>query len=504
MIQKRRVLINAISSIIQVVIIGVAMVVLYRFLLNTIGVEKLGVWSVVLSTTSVAAIANLGLSASVVKFVAKYTARDQEQTVVDVIQTVVISTAISVGIFLIAVYPFAGWLLSRVVPGDALRDALAILPYSLISLWVMIIVSVFQAGLDGYHRIDLRSMLLVASVVVHLILCFTLVPTHGLMGLAYAQVTKVGVLLIATWCTLKQLIPKLPFVPYRWNRKLFQEMVGYGLNFQVASISQLLYDPMVKVLLTNFGGLAMTGFYEMASRMVLQFRAVLVSTNQVLVPTIADLQEKNPESIQKVYKDSYSLLFYIATPFFLAIIAIAPVVSQLWLGVYESTFVVFSTLLALGWLLNTLTAPAYFANLGIGKLYWNTIGHVAIAVLNLGLGWFLGNIYGGVGVVLGWVISLAAGSSIIAVSYHYRYRISMSELLPKESRGVMLASFCALAISLGLYYELSYKLTSLAIATIVILVFLAIIIVPLWYHPMRKRLLGWIMGELLKRKSIAQ
>jgi O-antigen/teichoic acid export membrane protein len=155
--------------------------------------------------------------------------------------------------------------------------------------------------------------------------------------------------------------------------------------------------------------------------------------------------------------------------------------------------------LALGWLLNTLTAPAYFANMGIGTLRWNTIGHVIIGVLNLGLGLLLGSIYGGIGVVLGWVISLALGSSVVTLSYHYRYRISMNELLPKESRAVVLASFCALAVSLVLYYMLSYKLTSLAIATIITLVFLAIAVIPLWYHPMRKRLTGWVTNELLNR-----
>jgi O-antigen/teichoic acid export membrane protein len=503
-IQKRRVLINAASSIIQVVAISVALFILYRFLLDTIGVEKLGVWSVVLATTSVAAIANLGLSASVVKFVAKYVARRQEQTVVDVIQTAAISTGVAVGFLLIAVYSFAGWLLSLVAPSDALRDALCILPYGLIALWVMIIASVFQAGLDGYHRIDLRSMLLIASVMFHLVLCFVLVPIHGLMGLAYARVAQVSVLLIATWLLLKRLIPKLPFVPCRWNRKLFQEMVGYGLNFQVTSISQLLCDPLVKVLLTKFGGLAMTGFYEMASRMVLQFRMVLVSANQVLVPTIADLQEKDPEAIQKVYKDSYNLLFYIAVPFFLIIIALTPIISQLWIGTYESTFVSFSMLLALGWLLNTLTAPAYFANLGIGKLRWNTIGHVTTAVLNLGLGLLLGSTYGGMGVVSGWVISMVVGSFIITISYHYRYGMSMIELLSKEGIGIMSAAICALGVSLALYYELNDKLTPLTMATVVVLVFLGIVFIPLWYHPMRKRLTRWITNELLNGKLTAR
>ncbi|MCI0564878.1 MAG: oligosaccharide flippase family protein, partial [Nitrososphaera sp.] len=349
MIEKRQVLRNAASSVIQVLTISAVLFILYGFLLHTIGVERLGVWSVVLAGASIASIANLGFSASVVKFVAKYAARRQEQTVVDVIQTAAISLSILVGLLLTVVYPFAGWLLTVVVPSEGVTEALVILPYGLISVWIMIIASVFQAGLDGRQRIDLRSMLLIAGAIFHLILCFVLVPAYGLVGLAYAQVAQAAALLIATWLMLRRVIGELPVVPYRWNPSLFREMVGYGLNLQAVSISQLLYDPITKSLLTKFGGLAVTGFYELASRMILQLRALLVSANQVLVPTIADLQERDPQIIQTVYKESYMLLFYISVPLFSIIIALTPVISQLWIGEYENTFVIFSILLALGW-----------------------------------------------------------------------------------------------------------------------------------------------------------
>ena len=59
-------------SLVQVVLVGISLFILYRFLLRSIGIERMGVWSVVLATTSVANVANLGISASVVRFVAKY------------------------------------------------------------------------------------------------------------------------------------------------------------------------------------------------------------------------------------------------------------------------------------------------------------------------------------------------------------------------------------------------------------------------------------------------
>lgn len=499
--QNRQVLINAIMSVAQVIVVAGVLFILYRFLLNTIGIEQLGVWSVVLATTSFASIANLGLSASVVKFVAKYLARGEEETVAGVIQTSAISIGIVIGLVLLMAYPFANWLLSLIIPVANIKEALSILPYALLSLWIMVIASVFQAGLDGYQRIDLRSILLMASALIHLILCFMLVPTYRLMGLAYAQVVQTCLVLIGSWLMLKRHLLLLPVIPYQWNRKLFREMVGYGLNFQVISISQMLYDPITKVLLTKFGGLAMTGFYEMASRMILQLRALLVNANQVLVPTIADLQEKSQGIIQKVYKDSYRLLLYIALPLFSAIIAFTPLISQVWIGHYENIFVRFSTLLAIGWFLNTLTAPAYFANLGIGELRWNTIGHVIIAVSNFGLGWLLGSIYGGTAVVVAWVFSLIIGSIIIPVSYHYRHKIPIIKLLPKENINIGLASIVALSVSLLSYYNLNDKLVLSATAAVLVLVFFVTMGIPIWFHPMRKHMMRWVTDELLKRPS---
>src|SRR2546428_8037468 len=157
--QNRKILINAIMSVVQVIVISCILFILYRFLLDTIGIEQLGVWSVVLATTSVAQVANLGLSASVVKFVAKYAARGQDETVAYVVQTSVISLGVLIGLVLSIVSPFISLLLSMVVPIANLNEALSILPYALASLWMMVLSSVFQSGLDGYQRVDLRSIL---------------------------------------------------------------------------------------------------------------------------------------------------------------------------------------------------------------------------------------------------------------------------------------------------------------------------------------------------------
>ncbi|SNQ60934.1 hypothetical protein [Candidatus Methanoperedens nitratireducens] len=173
----------------------------------------------------------------------------------------------------------------------------------------------------------------------------------------------------------------------------------------------------------------------------------------------------------------------------------------MWIGYYEATFVLFSILLSVGWFLNTLSAPAYFANLGIGELRWNTVAHIVIAALNLGLGLLLGSIYGGKAVVAAWVFSLIIGSSIIPISYHHRHNISRAELLPKESAFVAFASIIGISTSLLLYYQLFDKLTPLIGAITLFIIFLLILVIPIWLHPMRKRLIGWVTFELFKKQQ---
>ena len=500
-IQKQQVFINAIMSIGQVIVVSGIFFILYRFLLETIGAEQLGIWSVVLAMTSVAGIANLGLSGSVVKFVAKYVARGEDKNIAGVIQTAIISIGVFVGLILLIAYPFVSWMLDLVMPSSSFKEGLSILPYALISLWIMTFFSILQSGLDGYQKIDIRSVIFMIGALFHLILAFILVPSYGLMGLAYARVIQSIVLLIGSWFVIKRFIPGLPVLPYRWDRKLFREMIGYGLNFQVISITQMLCDPTTKALLSKFGGLSMVGFYEMANRLILQLRALIVNANQVLVPTIADLQERNPNLIQNVYKDNYRLMFYIALPFYSIIIAFTPFISEIWIGHYEHTFVIFSILLAVNLFINTLSVPSYFSYLGIGELKWNTLGHVITAIMNAILGFTVGYIFGGTGVVIAWVFSSITGSLMIVISYHYRYKIPLRELLPRESAGLVIACLTATAFALLIYCQASHNFTIIITISMAILAFSIIVFIPFWHHPMRKRLMGWIINDLLNKKQ---
>lgn len=493
---------NAASSVLQILVSSVALVILYRVLIDAIGVERLGVWSLVIATTSMAQLASMGITGSIVKFVAAYDAKGDHASLSLLIQTAVASIAAFFVLVLLAAYPLAGLYLGYALKGSLLDAALAILPQALAAYWIAMLTGVVQAGLYGCQLIACRNNLLMAESVTYLALCFLVAGRYGLAGLAWARVAQNLVSLLASWCLLKRRIPVLPLVPRRFDRNIFREIVGYSANFQAISVLAMLCDPLTKGLVGNFGSAAAVGYYEMANRLVLQVRSVIVSANQVLVPAFAQLKELEPERIRGLYLRSYRLLFFISAPLFSALIVGAPLVSRVWIGRYEEAFVTATVILASGWFFNTLCVPAYHAGLGTGELRWNLISHAVMALSNVGLGYLLGRYLGGAGVMAGWAAALAAGGVVLVVSFHRTNRLPVRELLPASS---MWLAACCLAGTLPGYLmiERAARGESPLLHAAATFAGLACLLArPLWTHPVRGEITEWIGGMRRRREAI--
>ena len=222
------------------------------------------------------------------------------------------------------------------------------------------------------------------------------------------------------------------------------------------------------------------------------FRELLVQANQVLVPTVSSLHERDSKSIPALYRESYRLIFFLAIPTFALLVVLSPLVSRVWIGHYEPIFVRFVALLAAGWIVNILSNPAYVMDLGTGSLRWITIGCMLTAVLNLGMGFVAGKLWGGTAVVVASICSLMLGYFIVTISYHIENRVPYRELLPKESVGIVFSSFCGVLIFLPLLQSsvqpaIIYLRAAIAIATLGL-----VILIPMWSHPLRKRLVRWL------------
>jgi O-antigen/teichoic acid export membrane protein len=470
---------------VQVLVSAVMLFALYYFLIRSLGPGKLGVWSLVLAATSAARFSELGISGGVIKFVAADLALGKASQAASVVQTAALSMAAILLALLPAFYPVARRLLSYFLPEAHLADAYLILPFTFLSLGVTIIGSVFLSALDGSQRADQRSVIVIGAAALHLTLTLALVPTYGLVGLAYAQVAQSAAQLLFGWVILRRALPALPLLPYRWDGAVFRKMFLYGVNFQLVSVLQLLFDPTTKALLSRFGGVELVGLFEMANKMVMQFRALVVAGGQVMVPVVAGTQASLPDERRRVYQTFSGVTSYVALPLFAGIVAVAPAVSAVWLGSLEHDFVVFVVLLCAGWLGNTLASAAYFSNLGTGRLRWNTRSHLLIGVLNGSLGAGLGIVFGGRGVVVGFVTSLLIGSFVIIGWYHHENGILLRDLDLRSHLALVASSGGAIVAAWTSFRLLAIHVSPAAMLAVTFIVVAVVIAPAFWRHPLR-------------------
>jgi O-antigen/teichoic acid export membrane protein len=490
----RRIARNAAFSVTQVLVSGVTLFLLYRQLLILLGAPRLGVWSLVLAATSASRVSDLGFSVSVVKFVAQQLARRDEARARAVAETAILAAGAAVALLSLLLVPGLGWLLPRFVEAGAVPDALALVPWALLSLWLSVLGSIGQAGLDGCQRSDLRGLVVSGGHLLFFGLALLLVRPYGLLGLAYAQVAQGAATAVASWLLLRRQLPGLPRVPRHFDRAQFLEMVRYGASFQAVTMTWLFLDPITKFLISRFGGLGLVGYYEMANRMVMQLRSLLVTSNQVLVPVFAELKETSLDAVRAMYLRSYRLMAFLGLPFFALVVAAVPLVSWLWIGRLEPQFVGPAALLALGWGVNTLVGPAYFASMGSGDLRWNTASHVVTAVLNVALGWALGALLGGLGVVAGWALASVLGSLVVPLAFHRSHAVPLGELLPADLRPLAAVAVLLATLAWAFGAGLLGGTPGPAAAAGALGLFAVGTALPAWRHPLRARLVEAVLA----------
>lgn len=459
---SKKLTVNALSAVIQVVFTALLYFFLYKYLLKSIGIEQLGIWSLILSFSSIANLANLGMTSGLVKFVAEYILEDDKSKLGKLIFTSVVSMAVLFGLISIIIFIGAQFFLGYVIDGKFLHIALEILPYSLGSLGINALGGVFTSVLEGYQKNYIRNFIYIISGIIMFTGTVILTPFLNLEGVAAAQlIQSIFIFTSALFFTIK--ISQNNKVKYwKWSTQSFRELFNYGYKFQMVSISQLLYEPATKLLLSRYGGLVILGHYEMATKALNQFRALLTNANQVVVPVVAEKAKVEGSSfLQSFYIKMNRVLLLFNLPLSTALVLMAPFISLIWLGSFSFDFIFSMLVLTVSTFINIMCGPAYFSSMGEGKLNVLVIVHIGMAVCNILLGFVLAHYSAGYGVIVAWAISLSVGSAVVIFFYNKSLNISFTDIFQRDELKLFLCSVVIILINVVAYQIFSPEKTSI-------------------------------------------
>lgn len=481
---------NGVFSACEVIVTGVCFFLLYRVVIDAIGIEAIGIWGLLTAILVLPTIADPIVGSGITTLVAREESTRWQGAVAEIIETAAISKAAITGLLLAASYHGVALILERLTEDHVAARELVLLVG--VSLWVGAVASVPLAGLEGRQRVDLRSAVLMLGAILNLVVAAILVPDHGIVGLGQARMVQSLFVLVTAWLVLRGVLTSAPLLPRRWSRKYLRALAAYGFRYLSASSAMALIDPVTKALMAKFGSVELVGYYELASKLVLQVRALLVSLSRVLVPAVADLQRREIAAVVDLYQKSCRVNAYLAVPAFGLLVVTAAPIGEIWIGREESFFELATFVLCLGWLTNTLATPAYFANLGLAQLGWNTYGHFAMLALLVLFGYPMGALLGGTGVAIAVGFAIASGSVAIVLGFGVVNHTQTRDIAPRE--GYILYGFTVLAMlgSLALFKELRVHV-GLPGATLTSSMAYAIAVsIPAWRHPLRRRLIEYL------------
>jgi len=476
---SKKLTVNALSAVLQVVFTALLYFFLYKYLLTSIGVKQLGVWSLILSFSSIANLANLGLTSGLVKFVAEYLLEEDKTKLGKLIFTSILSMSLLFGILSLLIVSSSQFFLGYIVEKKFFSIALEILPYSLGSLCINAVGGVFTSVLEGYQKNYIRNFIYIISGIVMFGGTVLLTPIYQLKGVAIAQLIQSAFILVTALISTVRINSDNKIRYWKWSSESFKELFNYGYKFQLVSVSQLLYEPVTKLLLSKYGGLALLGHYEMATKAVNQFRALLTNANQVVIPVVAEKAKSGSSSfLQSFYIRMNRILLLFSLPLSTILILATPFISLLWLGNFNDDFIFSMVVLVVMTFINVMCGPAYFSALGEGRLNVLVIVHVSMAIVNIIVGLILGKLFGGHGIIVAWGIALSGGSLALIISYSKTIDIRLTDVFKKQEISLFLVGLIIVCINITAFriFSEASELLKLIIIFFSLFLFLPIII----------------------------
>lgn len=368
--------------------IAVCQYVVYTLINHESGKQMLGVWSLVIAATSIGQISNFGFGNSLVRYLPELFLEKDQAGVQRMIGTVNISCFLLVLPVLVLLYFPAVYYGKLLLTPDQFAVFQPLIIFSLAALFLNSLFLVYSFTFDALQKHYLRCKIQMTGWLLFLIISYFLLPRLGLKGVATAMVMQQIFQFVAIMhltSRMNILNKPYPLVPDKTSLK---KIYSFGIHSQSINILVIFFDPLIKFFITSNLGLSATGTYEIANKISIQFRNLLVSANQVIIPKMVIFQG---DARSAYFKKAASVNLFLSVSEGVLLCVIAPVAAYIFSSGMDRVVVECILLLNIGWTFNAVTSVHYYSAIGMDKINRLVISHLIQVLVVLGLYLFLQN-----------------------------------------------------------------------------------------------------------------
>jgi O-antigen/teichoic acid export membrane protein len=298
--------------------------VITPIVVRKLGPEHYGIWLQVFSILDYFWFFDLGFNPAIANFCARFLAVKDDTKINEVINTSLFYfSLVAVAVWLTApILAIRATSFFKVAQADRHEFSTLILITGL-SWGLQMMLHLFLSALDGFQRFDLTSRVMVLQVALRSAGYFIALQLgYGLVTMAEIYIAAQLLGYVLNFLNFRRVFPQLRLGPSYVSRRMFSDILRYGLKSFVASGSTLALSQSGTLTVGHYLGETAVGYFGLPSRMLQQATDIVSRIGMVTRSSAAELTatSKREETIALgVYANRYSLTLFMPLALFLLV-----------------------------------------------------------------------------------------------------------------------------------------------------------------------------------------
>jgi O-antigen/teichoic acid export membrane protein len=266
-----------------------------------------------------------------VKFIAEQ--GKSEESNIDILVNLILMIAAMLPITLIVAYFDKFILLDLLkIPLKIFGEAKWLYLWILWANFLLLVGQVFKSILDALQKVYITSLQqIIYNILYWGLILIALLLGYKLQVIGFAIFITAFIWLIITVISAMKEWGKLSFTNLKRNFKnAAKKQLNYGLKIYASGLIGFFYEPLSKILISNFIGIAEVGFYDIALKLRNQLWGLIAKIFYPLFPFISG--QKDKAIVRKYVHDLEQKTFLIVLPIIAIVILLMHPFIGIWLG----------------------------------------------------------------------------------------------------------------------------------------------------------------------------
>jgi O-antigen/teichoic acid export membrane protein len=372
---------NSLSGIIQLLISSLLTFIAIPIFIRYLGIELYGLFSVISIIGNLNIFINLGLNTTLIKYVSEQGKNNESN--LDIIITLILTSIGLVPATIITMF-FNRFILLNIlnVPLDYFDIAKSLYLYLLISNLFMFLGQTFASVIDSQQRIVVTNILqLIYNLMYWGLMLLALITGHTLNIIGFVIFLSSVIWFILIVISFFKIWGRFKFENFKANfLRVSKKQIKYGFQIYTSGLVSFFYEPLTKILISNFLGIKEVGFFDIALKVRNQFQSVIGKIYYPLFPYLAKTVDFN--KLRMIVHDLEQKAFFILPSFLVSIIFCSSSFVNIWIG-KDSELISFGVIIVLcSFIVGSFTVIPFYQYLLTKKPYVTIILQAINVVVN--------------------------------------------------------------------------------------------------------------------------